>query len=80
MSFNSQPRVESVEACVARIKTADLFDHLNTQLRAALDEAVDKTLPGIEIDKRQLYLAFRRALASKLKQWENVPGAAVDAD
>jgi hypothetical protein len=49
-------------------------------MRAALDEAVDKTLPSVEVDKRQLYLAFRRALTAKLKPWESVPAAAVDAD
>ena len=49
-------------------------------MRAALDEAVIRTLPGVEVDKRQLYVEFRRVLALKLKQWENVPNAAVDAD
>ena len=65
---------------MARIKPNDLLDHLNPQIRAALDDAVDKTLPGVEVDKRQLYLAFRRALAARLKPWENVPNSAVDAD
>ena len=65
---------------MARIKPNEILDHLNPQLRAALDDAVDKTLPGVEVDRRQLYLAFRRALAGKLKPWENVPAAAVDAD
>ena len=65
---------------MARIRPNDIFDHLNPQMRAALDEAVDKTLPGIEVDKRQLSLAFRRAMAAKLKPWENVPPATVDAD
>ena len=65
---------------MARIRPNDIFDHLNPQLRAAFDEAVDKTLPDVEVDKRQLYLAFRRALSTKLKPWESVPPAAVDAD
>jgi hypothetical protein len=65
---------------MARIRPNDIFDHFNPQMRAALDEAVDKTLPGIEVDKRQLYPTFRRALSAKLKPWENVPAAAVDAD
>ena len=65
---------------MARIKPGEIFDHLNPQMRAALDEAVARVLPGVEVDKRQLYLEFRRALALKLKQWENVPNAAVDAD
>ena len=46
----------------------------------ALDEAVDRALPGVEIDRRKLYLDFRRALATRCKQWEAVPNAAVDAD
>ena len=65
---------------MARIKPMDIFDHLNVQMRAALDEAVVRALPGVEVDKRQLYLEFRRALAMRLKAWENVPNAAVDAD
>jgi hypothetical protein len=58
----------------------EVLDHLAPQVRAALDEAVEKALPGVEVDKRQFYLAFRRALATKLKAWENVPAATVDAD
>ena len=65
---------------MARIKPGEIFDHLNPQMRAALDEAVTRTLPDVEVDKRQLYVEFRRALALKLKQWENVPNGAVDAD
>ncbi len=65
---------------MARIKPGEIFDHLNPQMRAALDEAVARALPGVEVDKRHLYVEFRRALALKLKQWENVPNAAVDAD
>ena len=72
--------VASQGGAVARIRPSDIFDHLNPQMRAALDEAVARTLPGVEVDKRQLYLEFRRALALKLKQWENVPNGAVDAD
>jgi hypothetical protein len=65
---------------MARIRPNDIFDHFNPQLRAALDEAVDKTLPDIDIDRRELYRAFRRALSTKLKPWESVPSSAVDAD
>jgi hypothetical protein len=65
---------------MARIKPAEVFDHLNPQMRAALDEAVARALPGVEVDRGQLYLEFRRALALKLRQWENVPNGAVDAD
>ncbi len=65
---------------MARIKSADVFDHLTPQIRAALDDAVERALPGVEVDRRKLYLEFRRALGARLKPWENVPNAAVDAD
>lgn len=65
---------------MARIKSVEIFDHLNPQMRAALDEAVGRALPGVEVDRRLLYLEFRRALAQRLKAWENVPNSAVDAD
>lgn len=41
---------------MARIKSAEIFDHLNLQMRAALDAAVGRALLGMEVDKRQLYL------------------------
>lgn len=65
---------------MARIKPQEIFDHFNPQMRAALDDALNKTLPGVEVDRRQLYLEFRRALTQRLKAWENVPNSAVDAD
>ncbi len=65
---------------MARVKPVELFDHFNPQLRAAFDEAIVKALPGVEVDKRMLYLEFRLALNKKVKQWENVPNSAVDAD
>lgn len=65
---------------MARVKPAEIFDYFNPQMRAALDEAVERALPGAEVDRRKLYLEFRRGLATRLKAWENVPAAAVDAD
>jgi hypothetical protein len=65
---------------MARVKSQELFDHFNPQMRAALDEAVSKLLPDAAVDRRLLYLEFRLALNRKLKQWENVPNSVVDAD
>ncbi len=65
---------------MARVKPVELFDNFNPQMRAALDEAINKALPNVEIDKRMLYLEFRLALNKKFKQWENVPNSVVDAD
>jgi hypothetical protein len=65
---------------MARVKSAELFEHFNVQMRQALDEAVEKTLPGTEVDRQRLYREFRRALGARCKMWENLPNQAVDAD
>jgi hypothetical protein len=65
---------------MARIKVTDIIDHLSVQIRGALDEAVERTLPGVEVDRAKLYREFRRALGARCKTWENAPNAAVDAD
>lgn len=65
---------------MARIKVQEIVDHLNPQMRGALDDAVSKVLPGVELDRRQLYLEFRLALLRRAKAWENVPNSSVDAD
>jgi hypothetical protein len=65
---------------MARVRPQELFDQFNPQMRAALEEALGKLLPDVEVDRRMLYLEFRLALNRKFKQWENVPNSTVDAD
>ncbi len=65
---------------MARVRPQELFDQFNPQMRAALEEALNKLLPEAQVDRRMLYLEFRLALNRKFKQWENVPNSAVDAD
>ncbi len=65
---------------MARVKPQELFDQFNPQMRAALEEALNKLLPDAQVDRRMLYLEFRLALNRKFKQWENVPNSTVDAD
>ncbi len=68
------------EADVARIKMLEIVEALAVPLRGALDEAVDRAAPGVEVDKAQLFREFRRALLARSKQWERVPNSAVDED
>ena len=65
---------------MARVRPQELFDQFNPQMRAALEEALNKLLPEAQVDRRMLYLEFRLALNRKFKQWENVPNSTVDAD
>jgi len=65
---------------MARVRPQELFDQFNPQMRAALEEALNKMLPDAQVDRRMLYLEFRLALNRKFKQWENVPNSTVGAD
>ncbi len=65
---------------MARIKMLEIMEALAQPMRGALDEAVDKALPGVQVDKAQLFREFRRALLARSKQWERVPSSAVDED
>ncbi len=65
---------------MARIKMLEIVEALAQPLRGALDEAVDRALPGAAVDKAQLFREFRRALLAHTKQWECVPNSAVDDD
>jgi hypothetical protein len=65
---------------MARIKMLEIVDALAAPMRTALDEAVERTLPGVEVDRAQLFREFRRVLLARSKQWERVPNSAVDED
>jgi hypothetical protein len=65
---------------MARIKLVEIVDQMAPQVRAALDEAVERTVPGVAIDRGMLYREFRRALGARVKMWENVPNSTVDAE
>ncbi len=65
---------------MARIKMLEIVEALAQPMRGALDEAVDKALPGVQVDKAQFFREFRRALLARAKQWERVPNSAVDED
>ncbi len=65
---------------MARIKMLEIVEALAQPMRGALDEAVDKALPGVQVDKAQLFREFRRSLLAHARQWERVPNSAVDEE
>ena len=58
---------------MARVKIEEIVDHLSTEFRKALDEAVRKEIPDAEFNQRQLFRKFRRAVGRKCNTWESVP-------
>ena len=63
---------------MARVKIEDIVDHLKPEIRKALADAVDRTVPDAEFDRNELFRAFRRAVRRKCRTWESVPDHYVD--
>ncbi len=58
---------------MARIKIENVIDHLGTDFRRALADAVSEVMPGANIDEYELFRAFKRAVGRKCSIWERVP-------
>lgn len=63
---------------MARVKIEGIVDHLSTEFRKALDEAVRKEIPDAEFNQRQLFRQFLRAVGRKCNTWESVPDRYVE--
>jgi len=65
---------------MARVRMVQIVEHLRSEMRRALTEAVQRVLPDAEFDERQLFLEFRRAVGRKCSTWERVPDGYVDCE
>jgi len=64
---------------MARVKMEKIVEHLRTEVKRALEDAVKEVLPSARVDSDDLYRAFRRAIGRKCNTWERVPDSNVDA-
>ena len=58
---------------MAHIKIEDIVDHLDLELKRALESAVEDVLPDVTVDRSELFRSFRRAVGRKCKEWIEVP-------
>ena len=65
---------------MAKIKPADVIDHLGPQVRKALEDAAAAIMPDAKVDTMEFYKAFKRALGRRCREWELVPNNYVDCD
>lgn len=63
---------------MAKVKIEDVVDHLSSEMRRALEAAVQEVIPDVEFDRSALFRAFRRAVGRKCSTWETVPDQYVD--
>ena len=65
---------------MARVNIEEIIDHLDSEIRRALADAVREAVPGAHFDEHALFRAFTRAVGRQCNTWENVPKQHVDAD
>jgi hypothetical protein len=65
---------------MARIKPDEIMEHLSSDLRNALGDALREVAPGTNINSDILFRAFVRATDRRCRTWEKVPDRYVEAD
>ena len=63
---------------MARVNIEEIVDHLSSEMRRALEDALREVAPEVEVDSYALFRAFRRAVGRKCSTWESVPDGYVD--
>jgi hypothetical protein len=57
---------------MAQVKIQSLVEHLDYDMKRALEDAVSRALPHANIDRNELYREFCRAVGRKASIWVNV--------
>ncbi|MCA0850864.1 hypothetical protein [Salipiger thiooxidans] len=63
---------------MARIKIEEVIQHLDHDMKRALEAAVRETIPDAQFDRQRLFKAFVRKVRLKCNTWESVPDNYVD--
>lgn len=58
---------------MAHVQVEELVDHLSSEFRRALADAIREVLPDTDFDEHEAYRAFKRAVRRKCNTWEAVP-------
>lgn len=58
---------------MAQVKIEDVIDHLDFEMKRALEDAVQEVMPGVSFDRDELFRAFKRKVYMKCSTWETVP-------
>jgi hypothetical protein len=63
---------------MARVQVEQIVDHLSSDMRPALEAAVQEVLPNAQFDDHAIFQAFRRAVRRRCSSWESVPDRYVE--
>ena len=65
---------------MARVKIKEIIEHLDTNMKRALEDAVNKEIPNAQFDRNSLFREFARAVGRKCSIWERVSDSYVETD
>jgi len=65
---------------MARVKIEDIIEHLDHDIRRALEDAVKEVIPGVHFDPHNLFRTFKRKVGNKCSTWENIPDHFVEIE
>lgn len=63
---------------MARIKIQSIIENLDYDMKRSLEAAVNEVMPNANVDRNELYRAFKRAIGRKCSIWVNVPDQHVE--
>lgn len=63
---------------MARIKIENIIDRLDYDMKRALEVAVEDVFPDLDVDRNELFRAFKRAVRRKCSTWVTVPDQYVE--
>ena len=58
---------------MAQVKIQSIIEHLDYDMKRALEDELFHVLPNAHLDGNQLYREFIRAVGRKASTWVNVP-------
>ncbi len=65
---------------MARVKIEEIIDHLSSEMRKSLRDSVNKVIPEVSFDERELFRQFKREVSRKFSTWERVPAQYIDCE
>ena len=63
---------------MAKVKIEEVIDHLSSEMKRALEQAVNNSIPGVQFDRNILFREFKKGVYRKCSVWEKVPDQYVE--
>ena len=57
---------------MAEVRIERIIEHLDYDMKRALEDAISRVMPNVVIDRRELYNEFRKAVGRKSSTWVQV--------